>query len=159
MGDRESTLCPAQQTHSSCGPSRGMDPSYCTRCSSDSSSSLPRLESLTSPTTTDPPKAPSAATVAPSQRRERESLNNWSRQNSSSKRRMFLLLPMLLKLTAVTKNHCYPHILEPQMSGRCNSSSSVQVGNTRILVGIFTEIPQLSLPRGIKKDFTRCNYL
>jgi len=45
------------------------------------------------------------------------------------------------------------------MSGRCNRSSSVQAGNTRILVGIFTEIPQPGLQRVIKKDFIARKYL
>lgn len=86
VGDRESTLCPAQQIHSSCGASRGIPPTAPAAPLSHPSS-FPTLESLTSPTTTDPPKAPSAATVARSQ--QRESLNNWSRQNSSLKEECF----------------------------------------------------------------------
>lgn len=153
MGHRESTLCPAQQIHSSC---RG----------------IPPAAPLTHPLSfrgwkASHPHPPQPLThlrlhLQPRWHRvstERESLNNWSGQNSSLEEECFCCLLILLKLTAVTKNRCYPHILEPQMSGRCNSSSSVQVGNTRILVGIFTEIPQLSLPRGIKKDFTTCKYL
>lgn len=45
------------------------------------------------------------------------------------------------------------------MRGRCNCSSSARLGNTGILVGIFTEIPQPPLPRGIKKGFTTLEYL
>lgn len=69
LGDRESTLCPARQIHSSCGRSRGIPPTA-PAAPLTHPSSFPRLESLTSPTATDPPKAPSAATVARSQHRE-----------------------------------------------------------------------------------------
>lgn len=75
LRDGKSMLYPAQQIHCSCGASRGT-PSYCTRSSGKNASltpplthasSFPRVESLTSPATTDPPKASSAATVAQSQ--------------------------------------------------------------------------------------------
>lgn len=81
-------------------------------------SSFPRVGSLTSRATTDPPKASCAATVAPNQ-----SPKNESRRNSSLKKNIFVVANVV-EINCYTRNHCYPHILEPQMSGRCNCSSS-----------------------------------
>lgn len=51
-----------------------------------------------------------------------ESPKNESGQNSSLKKNVFVVADVV-EINCYTKNHCYPHILEPQMSGRCNCSS------------------------------------